>query len=42
MARGDAPLIAVYFLLKYWKAWAVLIPVGLIAIGYFFGASYGS
>jgi hypothetical protein len=39
MARGDLPLIATYYLLKYWKVWVVLIPAALVGLGYFVGAS---
>jgi hypothetical protein len=35
---GKWGLITIYFVIKYWKLWAVLIPAALIGLGYWLGA----
>ena len=37
MARGDGGMIMMYFAMKYWKVWVVVIPSVLIGVGYFLG-----
>jgi len=32
-------LVLLYYFLKSWKVWAVLIPTTLVGLGYFAGAS---
>ncbi len=32
-------LVCLYYFMKSWKVWAVSIPVGLVWLGYYIGAS---
>jgi hypothetical protein len=36
---GSWGLVVIYYLVRYWKAWAVLVPSALIGLGYFLGTS---